>query len=378
MVLGQSIALATERVVAPIEGMHLTISNGWFSVTGVPGRAVQRVHDAAARAVYRSVQLGAAVLGDAVSGHVSAESPTSVKAQAIVNGLWGDDLGHYESDLEISMEIRTSAGERVTDSSGRVHAPSEATPHLVVLVHGLFESEVCWSEGGDHSSVVNGLEARPHLTMLSVRYNSGRRISDNGDDLAMMLEALCANWPVHIESIVLVGNSMGGLLIWSACTEGERRNRTWVEKVSQVVTVATPHLGTPVEKGVAILSTALSFAGSTRPLSRFLDSRSEGIKDLRRGTGTEDGHGLASSIDHHAIAAVVTSDPEHPIGGVLGDLVVRPSSASMGESQATTSVTIVGGTNHFAALGNPAVIDRVLEYVDSGTLAAEDYESAAS
>ncbi|MCL1600212.1 MAG: hypothetical protein M3112_01590 [Actinomycetia bacterium] len=378
MVLGQSFALATERVVAPIEGMHLTISNGWFAATGVPGRAVQRVHDAASRAVYRSVQLGAAVLGDAVSGHVSADSPSSVKAQAIVNGLWGDDLGHYERDLEIPMEVRSSVGELVTDASRTVNAPPEATPHLVVLVHGLFESEMCWREGGDDPSVSTGLERRPHLTMLSVRYNSGRRILDNGDELATMLEALCTNWPVHIESIVLVGNSMGGLLIWSACTEGQRRNRTWVEKVSQVVTVATPHLGTPVEKGVAILSTALSFAESTRPLSRFLDSRSKGIKDLRRGTAAEDGYGLASSIDHLAIAAVVTSDPEHPIGGVLGDLVVRPSSASMGESQATTSVSVVGGTNHFAALANPAVIDRVLEYVDSGTLAAEDYEPAVS
>jgi pimeloyl-ACP methyl ester carboxylesterase len=375
MVLGQSIALATERIVAPIEGMHLTISNTWFAATGVPGRAVQRVHDVASRAVYRSVEVGGAVLGGVVSGRVSADSQTPVQARAIVNGLWGDDLGHHERNLGISMEIRGSDGELVADSSGLVHEPSAATPHLVVLVHGLFESEMCWSGGRDHPSITDGLDARPHLTALGVRYNSGRRISDNAAELTNMLDVLCANWPVQVESIVLIGNSMGGLLIRGACTVAERRNRQWVESVTQVVTVATPHLGTPIEKGVAILSAALSIADSTRPLGHFLDSRSQGIKDLRHGRAVEGGNELAAGIDHHAIAAVVTADPGHPIGSMLGDLVVRPTSASMGHAQTTT---IVGGTNHFGALASPAVIDRVLECVDPGTIATQGYEPASS
>lgn len=365
MVLGQSLALAAERVVAPIEGMHLKISSGWFAATGLPGMTVRRVHDVVSTAVYGSVRIGATVLGDEVDRRVLADSSISVRSRAIVNGLWGDDLGSFEDDLEISMTIRSTTGDVVADGSGS-RCISHATSHIVLLVHGLFESESCWSNVENDSGLIEALGNRPHLTVLGVRYNSGRRISDNGEQLSSILEALCADWPVPIESIALVGNSMGGLLIGSACVNADAQHHDWLGNLSDVVTVATPYLGTPIEKGVEILSSAMSLSEATRPLGSFLNSRSEGIKDLRHGSDMVDEFQSAQSIDHHFIAAVVTPDPASLVGGLIGDLVVRPKSAARNGCDATKSVTFVGGTNHFNAVSSPAVVHRVVECLDSG------------
>jgi pimeloyl-ACP methyl ester carboxylesterase len=364
MVLGQSIALAADRIVEPVQGMHMAISSRWFAATGVPGRTVGQIHNAISSGVYGSVRLGATALGAVISNRVPADTPVSLKGQAIINGLWGDDLGPFRDDLEISMEIADSVGDVVVDTSGMVGVPPEATPHLVVLVHGLFESGVDWRGGDDAPGIRDSLESHSHLTVLSVRYNSGREISDNAEEFASMLDATCAAWPVPVESIVLVGNSMGGLLIQGACALAEREDRSWLARVSDVVAVATPYRGTPIEKGVSAISSALSIAHSTRPLADFLDSRSAGIKDLRHGIIGLDASMMAPNIDHHCVAAVVTSDPSSPVGSVIGDLVVRPTSASTGGHESSSSVTVIGGTNHFAALTNSAVIDFVVECVD--------------
>jgi pimeloyl-ACP methyl ester carboxylesterase len=366
MVLGHSIALAAERITAPIEGMHMAISGRWWERTGRPGRAVGLVHDTVSTGVYGSVRLGAKVLGAAINHRVSADSPVSLKAQTIVNGLWGDDLGCFGDDLEISMEIRGSEGDVLVDESGLTDVPPDVAPRLILLIHGLFESEICWRGNEQEHAIMEILESRSHLTVLNVRYNSGRRISDNGELLASMLDALSRDWPVRIESLALVGNSMGGLLIRSACAVAEQQDQTWLMNVSDIVTIATPHRGTPIEQGVDIVSSVLSLADSTRPLGEFLDSRSEGIKDLRDGTATVNRFLLFPSIDHHFIATVVTSNPASPIGAVLGDLVVRPASASMGRDRSSTSVTVIGGTNHFKSLMSPVVIDRVVGCVDHG------------
>ena len=182
-----------------------------------------------------------------------------------------------------------------------------------------------------------------------------------------MLDTLSREWPVRIESIALVGSSMGGLLIRGACAAAERQDLAWIKHVSDVVTIATPHQGTPIEQGVDAVASALSRVDSTRSLGDFLNSRSEGIKDLRHGRATVDQYRLTRSIDHHFIAAVVTSDPASRIGEVLGDLVVRPAAASIGDNRSPTSVTVIGGTNHFKSLTSPAVIDRVVQCVDHGT-----------
>jgi pimeloyl-ACP methyl ester carboxylesterase len=277
--------------------------------------------------------------------------------------LWGDDLGRFEEVLEISMEISDADGV-VADGLGVTTVPREATCHIVVLVHGLFETPDCWTAGVGERSLTETLDDRSHLTVLRVRYNSGLRISDNGVRLSSMLDSLFSNWSVPVETIVLIGTSMGGLLIQNACATAKEQDLAWVRDVSDVVTVATPHRGTPIEQGVALASSALSIADLARPLAHFLDSRSAGIKDLRHGSTAAAEDSSAPSFRHHFVAAVVTQDTASLMGTALGDLVVRPSSALPRGREPATSAVVVGGTNHFGVVGNPGVIDQVVEWID--------------
>src|SRR5690606_41946817 len=43
-------------------------------------------------------------------------------------------------------------------------------------------------------------------------------------ELAALLESLVSNWPVPVQRLILVGHSMGGLLIRSACHYGDRKS----------------------------------------------------------------------------------------------------------------------------------------------------------
>ena len=40
--------------------------------------------------------------------------------------------------------------------------------------------------------------------------------------LAVLLDRLLTAWPVEVDELVLIGHSMGGLVVRSACGEGER------------------------------------------------------------------------------------------------------------------------------------------------------------
>ncbi|MCV4600863.1 GPI inositol-deacylase, partial [Escherichia coli] len=82
--------------------------------------------------------------------------------------------------------------------------------------HGLMETEHAWRLGGRPTygaRLVDDIGA----TEVQIRYNTGRHISDNGATLARLLSEMVLLWPVPVTRISLVGHSMGGLVIRSAC-----------------------------------------------------------------------------------------------------------------------------------------------------------------
>ena len=56
---------------------------------------------------------------------------------------------------------------------------------------------VMLGDGADAASLA-GLRADLGLTPVVVRYNTGRHICDNGDDLAALLDAVVMAWPVPV------------------------------------------------------------------------------------------------------------------------------------------------------------------------------------
>ena len=218
-------------------------------------------------------------------------------------------------------------------------------------------------------------------TCLLVRYNTGHSVATSGAALAELIEAVTTRWPNTVESIDIVGHSMGGLVARSAALAASRSSLDWIGKLQNLVTLGTPHLGSPIEKGLALATRALRIVPESRPIGDFLDLRSRGIKDLRFGTvmhdgwldsgglrGSEQGEDelIPESVAQHFATGVVTSDPAHPLGVIFGDLVVRPGSGtgrSRRRSVEATNLRVFGGQKHTAILREPEVHRQVLAWL---------------
>jgi pimeloyl-ACP methyl ester carboxylesterase len=278
---------------------------------------------------------------------------------AVINGLFGDALHERESPLATQMTVRVGDEvlplERGMSRAALAAAVPEATSRICLLVHGLMSTESVWRFPGDASRTYGTLLARDHsVTALTVRYNTGRHISTNGRELAEILSWLMRTWPVPIREINLIGHSMGGLVVRSACHYGRsvrplgRRlplGRPWTSKVRRVVLIGVPNTGAPLEVIVNTLSAALWAlpVPATRLVGLGLDRRSAGIKDLRFGaivdedwlerdprTRTPKLHARGPRLRrarYLTIAGTVTTDPEHPLAGLIGDALVTSSSA---------------------------------------------------
>lgn len=364
MGIGNSFAYAIERVLAPVEGMHKVITGRWFDVMGPVGARAESAYWAASGLVYGSIRIGARAIGGVVDAVRSGGHHSDDAVDAWVNGLWGDDLGNRPAGLATSMTVRDAEGHSVPLGSAVTDAFPGATGHLVVLVHGLVKNERAWRGTDTEPGLAPTLASHPDLTPVLIRYNTGLEIPANAISLDAIIEELVAEWPVPVESISLVGHSMGGLVVVGAYAEGRKLAHRWAEHAREVITIGAPHRGAPLEKVVKVAAMGLGAARATRPLAEFFNRRSGGIKGLGFGVADGDlGVGPVTQPRYRSIAGVVTSDPQHPIGRVVGDLMVRPSStAPPGWSSAGTAV--VGGVNHFNMLHNPTVVDRVLGWLN--------------
>jgi pimeloyl-ACP methyl ester carboxylesterase len=191
---------------------------------------------------------------------------------------------------------------------------------------------------------------------------------------------------VVVDEIVLVGHSMGGLVVRSACHYGERSEEPWVADVRHVFCLASPHLGAPLEKAANVAGWALGHLPETRPFARIVNGRSEGIKDLRFGYLVEedwkdaDPDALLENNRHHIpflstatyyyVSATLSRDPHHPLGQLVGDLLVRfPSATGEGAKGERIPFHIdnghhAGGLTHFHVLNDPDIYGQINAWLD--------------
>jgi pimeloyl-ACP methyl ester carboxylesterase len=293
--------------------------------------------------------------------------------------MWGDRLERSASALSIPMAVRVGGRDVPADRDALTAAFPDATARPVVFVHGLCESDAAWGmrvaeRGGTYATrVLPGLGA----TAVTIRYNSGLHVSENGRRLAALLEALVEAWPVAIHDLTLVGHSMGGLLIRSAAHAAQDRGDRWPALVATTVSLGTPHLGAPLEQATGVATWALAAFPESRPIAAVLAARSAGIKDLRHGSlvdaewetldpdalrGYERAEvALMEHARHHVVAATLTSRPDHPVGRVVGDLLVlSPSAHGMQGRRRVIAFEPdhcrhVGGHDHFDLLNSPEI-----------------------
>ena len=312
---------------------------------------------------------------------------------AILNGLFGDTLEDRGSRLATPMTIRAGDTQLPLDRQRlpEALAASKVGSRICVLVHGLMSTESIWGFPSDSSTTYGTLLAADRdVTVLSLRYNTGRHVSANGRDLAHLLNHLVAMWPVRVREINLIGHSMGGLVVRSACHYARRAwpvgrrlpiGRRWTTKVRRVVLIGVPNTGAGLEALVNSASAALWAlpVPGTRLVGLGLDRRSAGIKDLRFGAIVDEDwveqdpgarhrthphrlHRLRRA-DHLLIAGSVTADPEHPVARIIGDALVTSPSASGrspdGELFPGATVQTFPGVTHNALAHHPDVYEAI-------------------
>jgi triacylglycerol lipase len=268
-------------------------------------------------------------------------------AIGVLNGTIGDYLKRTGNGLATSMGLVHEGRALSLDRASLAAAHPQASPRVAVLVHGLMSTESVW-EMVDGSTYGSRLGQDLGITPLYARYNSGLHVSENGEALDALLERLVAEYPVPIEEVILVGHSMGGLVIRSAAHAAGEGERRWLPLVKRAFYLGTPHLGAPLERFGNMLTWALRAVGDavgdpyTQLIADILNLRSSGVKDLRYANlRREDWEGgdadallqnrrhpvpLLPQIRHHLIASTIVADPRLAL--LFGDVLVPLRSAT--------------------------------------------------
>ena len=355
-----------------VTGIQTTISSGVFAsiraINGITRTSVNAVANAAeARRARTANSSQPSLAASNLSPIVESASWYVDHLQSSVNGFWGDHLRRKGSRLDLGMTLRHDGRDLPVSAEALAEAFPTATNKICVFVHGLAATEWLWSLSSERHygdpGVTFGTRLRADLgfTPIYLRYNSGRHISENGRCLAALLSELMEAYPVAIEEIALVGHSMGGLVVRSAAHYGSEHDEPWVGHLRHVACIGSPHLGAPLEKAVNLLTGVLrnvAAAGAQVP-AELLDSRSAGVKDLRHGyTVDEEWAGmnpdrvfadsrrdlpLVGGVGYHFLAATFSRDPKHPLGQLLGDLMVRLRSAAGAAVEPARSIRFASG-----------------------------------
>jgi pimeloyl-ACP methyl ester carboxylesterase len=376
-------------ITSRVEGVHRAVAGRAFGATGPTGYPARTVHDHVAGAVYKGLRIGGLTVG-AVGGEVlgrvlrssapAGSTPLANQVLAALNGFAGHRLEGDLGALAIPMAVRV-AGRDVELSPLEVAAAfPDTTSKLAVFVHGLAETEDLWRpKATDEAKVDYGSVLKTELgyTPLYLRYNTGRHVSENGRSLGCLLSDLVTAWPVPPDEVLLVGHSMGGLVIRSACHYGAGEAQPWVPLVRHIVYLGTPHLGAPLARAAALAGWTLCRLPETRPFAPLVNGSSDGVRDLRFGylldedwSGCNPDHcrrdhrhevPLLESANHYVVSATITSDPKSPFGAVVGDLLVQPASAH-GRRRRRQHIPFpvehgrsLGGLTHFHLVSQAAV-----------------------
>jgi pimeloyl-ACP methyl ester carboxylesterase len=339
----------------------------------------------AVRGTSRGVGAAAAVAAEALGPAQAPSVIDSANGSVVVSAL-GAAIGDRISEdprtaaLAPAMAFRCE-GRSLDPVAARAYVAANSphgTARVALLVHGLAGHEAQWPDGTSEALTAEG------IVCLHLRYTSGQAIHRNGADLAALLGQLIPHAPVggpEIAELVLIGHSMGGLVIRSALAQAA--DEPWTKRVRQVVTLGTPHRGAPLEKVAAAGLRAAAMLPETAPIAVFGNQRAIGIKDLRHGAllaehwqgrdpdrtlrDTTSDTPLPSHVRHLAVVGHLGDGPTHWRTRLFGDGMVRTASASgRGDPADRVEVVRLDRTGHMALLHHPKVTQAILAAVRTG------------
>ncbi len=385
---------APNGVADVVEAMHHGIGAG-PAVLGRPLERPVRLFTgpvyAGIRGVTRAVGLGIdaalAWLAPLVAPLVGTHAPGRRRDAfvAVLNGVVGDHLAESGNPLAIEMQLRRDGHPLELDADALRLAFPDATRRLLVLVHGSCRDDRQWARRGpDHGTA---LARDLGYTAIYLRDNTGLHVSTNGRAFAALLEQLVAAWPTHVDELVLLAHSMGGLVSRSACHFGEVERHRWRRRLRALVCLGTPHHGAPLERGGSWVDMLLGVSRYSAPLARLGKIRSAGVTDLRHGNVLDEhwkgrdrfllGRDervplpLPRGVRCYALAATVS--PPGAAGRLRSDGLVAVESALGRHARPELTLgfprahqRIVHGTNHFDLLGSAEVCAILRAWLSGG------------
>ncbi len=386
--IGSLVFDAIEQTSHIVEGMHATI-------TAVPMPFGERP-EAKARGISGFVYGCVRLVNEAVragfdfatfsagAAEPSLATPEWDAFRSAVNGVLGDHLARTGNPLAIPMSVRRDGRPLSLDRPRLADALPGASGKVLVLAHGLCMSDRQWlRRRHDHGAA---LARDLGYTPVYLHYNSGKHVSENGRELAGLLETLVECWPVPVSEVTILAHSMGGLVARSACSYAAPASR-WRAALKTIVFLGTPHHGAPLERGGNWLQTLVGRSPYTAPLARLGMLRSAGITDLRFGNlRDEDWNGcdrfeprpdlryhspLPSGVACYAAAATLSKRAGGGDEALFGDGLVTVASALGRHPRAERTIDFadsrrwVGyGMNHWDLLDRAEVYAKLVEWLN--------------
>ncbi|MBP7281182.1 MAG: alpha/beta hydrolase [Leptospiraceae bacterium] len=312
---------------------------------------------------------------ESIDKTVSVLKVGAAKGVTILNGVVGDTLEEKVNPIALKMQFY-KGGKPITLTKEEItKIYPKPTSKICILVHGLVSDELMWNFPKSKDNYGNLLQKELGYTPFYLRYNSGLHISENGKNLSTLIHTLFKNYPTTIKELVLIGHSMGGLVIRSACYYGDKQNVTWIYKIKKIFLLGSPHLGAPLEKFGNVVTNVLDKIPNpfTKITKNVINLRSAGIKDLRYGyLIDEDWKGkdpdallknsknpvpLQEGVKYYIISGTVTENPESIFATWFGDAMVRKPSA-LGKSNNEKYNLPIPEENHkeFAGIAHIALM----------------------
>jgi pimeloyl-ACP methyl ester carboxylesterase len=298
---------------------------------------------------------------------------------SIVNGIVGDYLRDRRNGLAIDMAFYHQRQPLALTRQSLQQAHPYATAKICILIHGLGCHEGIWmfrdpAQPGRDISYGTLLQTDLGYTPFYVRYNTGLSLAANGQSLATLLDGLATGYPAQLADVVLIGHSMGGLIIRSACYYGAQRQAAWTKSIRRVFYLGTPHGGAPLAKLGHLATTVLHAVPNpiTHLIGDILDQRSQGVKDLRFGTlleadatsppGRQDVPWLASAR-HYLIVGTLTTNPQAVASIILGDGLARvPRTQTADLPISPDHVRLFPGMRHMQLARDLKVYQQIKEW----------------
>lgn len=398
---GSLAGTALGEIAELAQGVHAAVAHRLFGLAGRPGRPIRLMHDGIAAIAYGSTKLGVRYLPPAaglLAGTMSDPAAESVhdvpRARFVlgaVNGFLGDRISERQPALAPQMRMRLHGGRlrRVPANLAADAADSgTATGRILVFLHGLCETDLCWSfaaekRWGDRTCTYGSrLRDDDGWTPIYLNFNTGVRVSANGREFAEMMEELVHAWPVPVTEIALVGHSLGGLVARGAAHQANLLDHDWLEPLRHIVGLGAPHLGAPLERFANWGTHRLARLPETRPFATWLNQRSVGIKDMRYGALLEEdwtGYDPDELLTDRCTPAVLLPGVAYsvasatlsrePYGLFAHDLLVQHSSAhGIGKVRSipfdqSRTFHLGGRKHHFDLLADKRVYDQLRSWL---------------